>query len=80
MVPSLLELQEKGFGIDQGIPTLGIAAASLENVFSISLVGVFLGIAFSEGTCLHEKLKINFSHKTLRNCLVLFLPCNTSSI
>ncbi len=49
VVPSLLELQEKGYGIDQGIPTLGLAAASLENVFAISLVGVFLGLAFSEG-------------------------------
>ena len=49
VVPSLLELQEKGYGIDQGIPTLGVAAASLENVFAISLVGVFLGLAFFEG-------------------------------
>ncbi|CAB4028608.1 sodium hydrogen exchanger 9B2-like [Paramuricea clavata] len=49
VVPSLLELQEKGYGVDQGIPTLGVASASLENVFAISLVGVFLGLAFSEG-------------------------------
>lgn len=49
VVPSLLELQEKGYGVDEGIPTLGVASASLENVFAISLVGVFLGLAFSEG-------------------------------
>ena len=49
VVPSLLELQLKGYGVDKGIPTLGVAAASIENVFAISLVGVFLGLAFSEG-------------------------------
>ncbi|XP_028408354.1 sodium/hydrogen exchanger 9B2-like [Dendronephthya gigantea] len=49
VVPTLLELQEKGYGVDEGIPTLGVASASLENVFAISLVGVFLGLAFSEG-------------------------------
>ena len=32
VVPSLLELQEKGYGVSKGIPTLVIAAASVDDV------------------------------------------------
>jgi NhaP-type Na+/H+ or K+/H+ antiporter len=50
VVPQLLVLQEKGYGVQQGIPTLVMAASSCDDVLAISLFGVFLGIAFSEGT------------------------------
>ncbi|XP_013384872.1 uncharacterized protein LOC106154881 [Lingula anatina] len=49
VVPSMLHLQEQGLGTDKGIPTIAVAAASIENVFVISLFGVLLGIAFSHG-------------------------------
>ena len=49
VVPQLLTLQQKGFGVEQGIPTLVMAASSFDDVIAISLFGVFLGIAFSEG-------------------------------
>ncbi|XP_068744939.1 sodium/hydrogen exchanger 9B2-like isoform X3 [Montipora capricornis] len=49
VVPQLLTLQAKGFGVEQGIPTLVMAASSFDDVIAISLFGVFLGIAFSEG-------------------------------
>ncbi|XP_031563747.1 sodium/hydrogen exchanger 9B2-like [Actinia tenebrosa] len=49
VVPQLLVLQEKGYGVQQGIPTLVMAASSCDDVLAISLFGVFLGIAFSEG-------------------------------
>ncbi len=39
-----------------GIPTLVVAAASMDVVTSISLFGVFLGLAFSEGTPVIELL------------------------
>ena len=32
-----------------GVPTLILAAASMDDVIAISLFGVFLGLAFSEG-------------------------------
>lgn len=51
VVPQLLTLQERGFGVEQGIPTLVMAASSFDDVIAISLFGVFLGIAFSEGYC-----------------------------
>jgi len=47
VVPCLLTLSERGYGIDKGIPTLVIAAASIDDVLAISGFGVMLGIAFS---------------------------------
>ena len=49
VVPQLLILQEQGFGVQQGIPTLVMAASSCDDVLAISLFGVFLGVAFSQG-------------------------------
>jgi hypothetical protein len=45
VVPSLLGLQERGYGIRTGIPTLVVAAAALDDVFSIAGFGVCLGFA-----------------------------------
>ena len=36
-----------------GIPTLIVAAASVDVVTAVSLFGIFLGLVFSEGTHLH---------------------------
>ncbi|CAG5128447.1 unnamed protein product [Candidula unifasciata] len=49
VVPSLLGLSDRGFGIDKGIPTLIIAAASVDDVLAITGFGVLLGISFSSG-------------------------------
>ena len=49
VVPSLLNLSDRGYGINKGIPTLVIAAASVDDVLAITGFGVMLGIAFSEG-------------------------------
>ncbi|XP_072051345.1 sodium/hydrogen exchanger 9B2-like [Amphiura filiformis] len=49
VVPSMLLLQEKGYGTRKGIPTLAIASASCENVYAISAHGIVLGISFSTG-------------------------------
>lgn len=49
VVPSMLSLQDSGYGVDKGIPTLIMAASSCDDVLAISMFGVFLGIAFSEG-------------------------------
>ena len=43
VVPSMLSLQQKGLGVRQGIPTLVIAAASIDDVLAISGFGVVLG-------------------------------------
>ena len=50
VVPQLLILQEQGFGVREGIPTLVMAASSCDDVLAISLFTVFLGVAFSTGS------------------------------
>ena len=49
VVPSMISLQEKGLGVDKGIPTLVTAAASVDDVLAISAFGVLLGITFATG-------------------------------
>lgn len=49
VVPSLLGLQEKGYGEDKGISTLVIAASSIDDIAAISGFGVVLGLIFSKG-------------------------------
>ncbi|PSN36209.1 hypothetical protein C0J52_07302 [Blattella germanica] len=49
VVPCLFSLQDKGYGRKKGIPTLLIAAATLNDIISISAFGVLLSIIFSTG-------------------------------
>ena len=49
VVPTTLSLQDMGYGVESGIPTLIVGAASMDVVISISLFGIFLGLAFSDG-------------------------------
>jgi NhaP-type Na+/H+ or K+/H+ antiporter len=46
VVPILLSHQERGFGVAKGIPTLVIAAASVDDVLAISGFTILLGITF----------------------------------
>lgn len=47
VVPSLLVLQEAGFGVAKGIPTMILAAASLDDVISICGLGLAMDVAFA---------------------------------
>jgi len=47
VVPCLLSLQEQGYGVAKGIPTLVIAAASMDDVLAISAFTILLGITFT---------------------------------
>ncbi|XP_076454012.1 sodium/hydrogen exchanger 9B2-like [Babylonia areolata] len=49
VVPSLLSLSERGYGLNKGVPTLVIAAASIDDVLAITGFGVMIGITFSTG-------------------------------
>ena len=64
----MLSLHEKGYGVDKGIPTLIIAAASVDDVLAISGFGVVLGIAFSKGVC--GCVCVAGWHTTSGQCLV----------
>uniref|UniRef100_A0A4W3JED1 Solute carrier family 9 member B2 n=1 Tax=Callorhinchus milii TaxID=7868 RepID=A0A4W3JED1_CALMI len=50
VVPSMLILQEEGFGVDKGIPTLLMAAGSFDDILAITGFNTCLGIAFSSGS------------------------------
>ncbi|XP_013920381.1 PREDICTED: mitochondrial sodium/hydrogen exchanger 9B2-like [Thamnophis sirtalis] len=56
VVLSMLMLQRQGLGVDQGIPTLLIAAASMDDIVAITGFNIFLGMAFSSGSTLHSIL------------------------
>ena len=45
VVPTMLELKESGFGRKKEIPTLVLAGASVDDVFAITIFGVFAGLA-----------------------------------
>ncbi len=49
IVPTLMSLQERGYGTAKGVPTLVIAAASADDVLAISAFGVLLGATFAQG-------------------------------
>ena len=44
IVPSMLNLMERGLGDKKGIPTLILAGASIDDVFAITIFSTFLGI------------------------------------
>lgn len=46
VVLSMLMLQEQGYGVEKGIPTLLIAASSFDDVVAITGFHIFLGMAF----------------------------------
>mmetsp|Transcript_1387 Transcript_1387/g.3751 ORF Transcript_1387/g.3751 Transcript_1387/m.3751 type:complete len:522 (-) Transcript_1387:104-1669(-) len=50
VVPSLLELQDQGYGVATGIPTMVVAAAALDDVFSIAGFGICLGFAIQDSS------------------------------
>ncbi|XP_051041409.1 sodium/hydrogen exchanger 9B1 isoform X2 [Phodopus roborovskii] len=49
VVPSMLLLQENGYGVEKGIPTLLVAASSMDDVVAITGFNTFLSIVFSSG-------------------------------
>merc|ERR1712045_259163 len=47
IIPSLMSLSQRGFGVAKGIPTLVIAACSADDVVAISGFGIFFGLTFN---------------------------------
>lgn len=50
VVPSMLLLQKEGYGVEQGIPTLLIAACSCDDIVAITCFTTCLGVAFATGS------------------------------
>ena len=45
VVPTMLDLKDKGYGQKKEVPTLVLAGASVDDVFAITIFGVFTGLA-----------------------------------
>ncbi|XP_068613105.1 sodium/hydrogen exchanger 9B2 [Brachionichthys hirsutus] len=50
VVPSMLLLQRDGYGVEQGIPTLLMAAGSFDDILAITGFTTCLGMAFATGS------------------------------
>lgn len=48
VVPSMIELKERGMGTDKNIPTLILAGASLDDIVAITIFSSFLGLYTGE--------------------------------
>ncbi|KAG8224184.1 hypothetical protein J437_LFUL002306 [Ladona fulva] len=56
VVPALIRLREKGYGVAKGIPTLIIAVSGIDDAFSVAIFGVVQSIMFSSGALAYEIL------------------------
>nr|KAF6388935.1 solute carrier family 9 member B1 [Myotis myotis] len=56
VVPSMLQLQEEGYGVEKGIPTLLMAASSVDDILAITGFSIFMSMVFSTGGILHDLL------------------------
>ena len=65
VVPCLLSLSERGYGLNKGIPTLVIAAASIDDVLAISAFSICMGIAFSGQPPLHNMIAVGEDNSSL---------------
>lgn len=61
VVPRMVKLMEEGYGINQGIPQLILAGASVDDVYVIVLFSTFLGLAQGESASLVKFVNIPIS-------------------
>jgi len=81
VVPSMIWCQEQRLGVSKGIPTLVIAAASVDDVLAITGFSVALGIAFDSGESLTFvvlrgplEVLIGVTYGILTGCLAWYIP------
>ena len=49
VIPMMLRFQEDGLGLDKGVPTVAIAATSIDNVLAMATFGILQNFIFSTG-------------------------------
>ncbi|XP_077574807.1 sodium/hydrogen exchanger 9B2 isoform X1 [Stigmatopora nigra] len=57
VVPSMLLLQKDGYGVEQGIPTVLMAAGSFDDILAITGFTTCLGVAFATGSTWYNILR-----------------------
>ena len=85
VVPCLLSLQQRGLGVNKGVPTLVIAAASVDDVLAISCFTILLGVIFNPSgdltrTVLQGPLEVlvGVLYGLLWGVMTIFLPPSPS--
>ena len=61
IVPQMIELREAGYGRERHVPTLVLAAASLDDVVAITLFSVFAGLYSGQAAIASQLLNIPLS-------------------
>lgn len=51
VVPAMLRIAKRGYGVASGVPTVVVAAAAIDDVYAITGFGAFISAAFSQGCC-----------------------------
>ncbi|KAK6044381.1 hypothetical protein COOONC_18114 [Cooperia oncophora] len=49
VIPALLDASKAGYGVQAGVPSLVIAAASLDDVYAITIFSLALSLLFPSG-------------------------------
>ncbi|CAG2179294.1 unnamed protein product, partial [Oppiella nova] len=86
VVPGLIGLQDRGYGVDKGVPTLVIAAASVDDVLAITGFGLCLGLVFdSQSSIAWSVLKgpveamSGVAYGTLAGLILWYIPAKRES-
>ncbi|CAG0895844.1 unnamed protein product [Darwinula stevensoni] len=80
VVPCMLSIQRKGYGVAKGIPTLLIAASSIDDILAISIFAIFLGMTFSEGSIMNKmfmpfvEVIVGLLYGTIFGIILWFVP------
>ncbi|XP_041363754.1 sodium/hydrogen exchanger 9B2-like isoform X2 [Gigantopelta aegis] len=85
VVPCLLSLQQRGYGVDKGIPTLIIAAASIDDVLAITGFGLVLGLTFTHDNVVWSLFKgpveamVGLSYGLVMGITLWYIPHKSSN-
>merc|ERR550519_1092547 len=80
VVPAILNISGRGYGLNKGIPTLIMSAAAVDNVINISGFGIMLGITFSKGSLVMQIFQgpvdvlIGLAYGIIFGLISLYLP------
>jgi len=81
IIPCLMSLSNKGYGVSKGIPTLVIAACSADDVVAISGFGIFMGFTFNKDSHVLDlifhgpiEIAIGITFGLVWGLLVQFIP------
>jgi hypothetical protein len=86
VIPTMLHLQKRHYGVTKGITTLIVAAASVDVVTAVSLFGVFLGLVFSEGSLVLDifrapiQIILGLAYGVIFGLLLWILPSRRVSV